>query len=299
MNNVKKYSLFILVCAIFGNTFLAISLGLKAGASPLLYGGIRFTAAGFIMIMVMLLTGKVSIQQLKSLCLRSAFLSLFLVVGTFGLMFIAQTKVDSGFMARLDATGPIFTALFASLFLHKRLNPYHYIALLLGTMGSFLIAAPSSATHPIMYLIAAWGCVILYAVGNVLYPLLFKKEESAVTINALQSLIGGLLLLGLSYIAGQTAFPAKAILPLLYLIIAGSIIAHTAVMVLVKEAGPLFASGWLYVAPIIATLSGYIILKESISFLEMGGTILALIGTFLLGVGENKSAQKQKTGTKK
>ena len=37
MRNKRKYGLFILVCTLFGSTFLAISLGLKAGGfSPVL-----------------------------------------------------------------------------------------------------------------------------------------------------------------------------------------------------------------------------------------------------------------------
>ena len=102
-------------------------------------------------------------------------------------MFIAQTRVDSGFMARFDATGPLVTALFAVLFLGKKLSLDHFGAFFLGTAGCFLIASPAADAEP-AYLIATAGTVLFYAAGNVLYPILFSADENPVLISAHPSL---------------------------------------------------------------------------------------------------------------
>ena len=286
MQRKKIYSLFILVCLIFGSTFLAISIGLQAGASPLFYAAIRFTAAGTIMLIALKMFRRINLTDIKSLLFKSIILSLFMTVGTFGCMFIAQTSVDSGFMARLDSTGPLVTALFASLFLGKKLSLYHFIAFVLGMAGSFLIASPAIEAEPLYFAIAA-GSVVLYAAGNAIYPLLFSKEDDTVLISALQSLIGGIILMIFALSFEAVSFTFGAVFPLIYLIIGGSVIGHTATLVLVREAGPVFASAWLFVAPAVATVLGFFILNEAVSISSITGTVLTLSGVFILDKAEH------------
>jgi drug/metabolite transporter (DMT)-like permease len=282
------YGLFLLVCLIFGSTFLAISIGIDRGTSPLFFAAVRFVAAGMAMLVFLLFTGKTSLPLLAPLAGRSALLSLFLTAGTFGCMFIAQTRVDSGLMARLDGAGPLITALFAALLLGKRLNLRHGTAFLMGSAGILLMAAPASRTEP-LYLLLALASVILYAAGNALYPLLFTSEEDTVAVSALQALFGGLILLGAALLFEEIAFSPDALPALLYLIIGGSIVGHTATLVLIREAGPVFASGWLYAAPVTATILGALILGEPVGPSDAFGTILALGGVFLLNRAESVS----------
>ena len=296
MRNRKIYILFVLVCTLFGTTFLFISLGLKAGASPLFFAAIRFTAAGGIMLSALLLSRRVSPGTVRSMAGRGIIFSLFMTVGTFGCMFLAQTRVDSGFMARFDATGPLVTAVFAAICLGKKISAKHYTAFILGTAGGFFIASPTARAEPV-YLIFAAGSVLLYAAGNVLYPLLFSDTEDPILVSAIQSFSGGLILLGTAVATERLQFPPAAIVPLLYLIFGGSIIGHTAVLVLVRDAGPVFASGWLYVAPVIATALGGLALDEPITASGILGMVLALAGVFVLNRAEKAaSLQKESTG---
>ncbi|MDC7219111.1 MAG: EamA family transporter [Spirochaetales bacterium] len=297
MQSKKSYLLFILVCAIFGHTFLAISMGIQAGASPLFLAALRFTAAGVLMLTGLLISGKADWASLKRLLVRSIILSLFLTVGTFGCMFIAQTHVDSGFMARLDAAGPLVTAFLAALFFKKKITPLHMGAFILGMGGSFLIAAPAVSAEP-FYLIFAVATVLFYALANAIYPRLFAKEDDPVTVSALQALCGGLILLVLAFVFEPVSLPGAAIGPLLYLILAGSILGHTATLILVRDAGPVFASSWLYVAPVIATISGYFVLGETITPAGMAGTVIALAGVFVLDRAESRQL-KAESGQRK
>lgn len=298
MQKKKIYTLFIIVCLIFGSTFLAISLGLQAGASPFFYAALRFTSAGGIMLIVMFPAGKISFTNISSLLFRSFLLSLFLTVGTFGCMFVAQTRIDSGFMARLDAGGPIVTAFFAVLFLGKKLTSYHFAAFVMGITGAFLISSPVAEADP-LYLIIAAGSVIFYAAGNSLYPVLFRQEENTLIISALQSFIGGLILMAIALFTEPIRFTSAAILPFLYLVIGGSIVGHTATLVLVREAGPVFASGWLFVSPVIATVLGFFILKEAVRFNSITGMVISLTGVFILNYAEQIKRKKQESHIEK
>lgn len=49
---------YILVCIIFGTTFLTIKIGIEAGAPPLFSAGIRFFLAGVILMIIFKLKRK-------------------------------------------------------------------------------------------------------------------------------------------------------------------------------------------------------------------------------------------------
>jgi len=55
---------YILMCLIFGTTFLAIKVGIDAGASPFFSAGIRFFLAGAILFIAMILQKKARISLL-------------------------------------------------------------------------------------------------------------------------------------------------------------------------------------------------------------------------------------------
>ena len=283
----RMYSLFVLVCLVFGSTFLAISLGLKAGASPLFFASLRFTIAGALLMAGLGATHGCRMSEVRRLAGRTMLFSLFMTAGTFGCMFIAQTRVDSGFVARLDAIGPIVTAFFAAVLLRKKLGLFHLAAFALGTGGSILIAA-SAVQAEALYLGFALGSVLLYGIGNVLYPLLFSRGDSPVLISALQAFFGGLILMAAAVLTEQVRFPLAAVWPLAYLVLAGSVVGHTASLVLVRDAGPVFASAWLYVAPGVATALGVLVLGEAVTVTGTLGTALALAGVFALGWAERK-----------
>lgn len=73
--------------------------------------------------------------------------------------------------------------------------------------------------------------------------------------SALQSLLGGLALLAAAPLLERAVWPptAPAWLALAYLTIAGSILGHSLSLIVVRDAGSVFASSWLYVSPPIAT----------------------------------------------
>lgn len=286
MFNIKTYVLFVSVCLIFGNTFLAISLGLNAGASPLYFASVRFIVAGFSILVALLVSKRTTLSRIKRIFTRSFILSIFMTSGTFGFMFLAQTNVSSGFMARLDATGPIITAILVTIILKQKITKYHIPAFILGTGGIVLISSPGIEGDP-LYLFFALLSMLFYALSNAIYPKLFPNRESPVLISALQALLGGLVLMVIAFFVEDISLPKESYGALLYLIVAGSIFGHTAILILIRDAGPVFASAWLYVAPVIATFTGFLVLGESIKTVEVIGTSIALLGVFFLFKVEN------------
>ncbi|WP_025681472.1 EamA family transporter, partial [Paenibacillus massiliensis] len=96
---------YIVMCLVFGTTFLAIKIGVEAGLPPFLSAGLRFLVAGILMYTWMKLRGKAQ----WSLLLRKEMLltGLGLTFGTFAALYWAEQYVSSGIGAILSATGPL------------------------------------------------------------------------------------------------------------------------------------------------------------------------------------------------
>lgn len=284
MTPVLTYSLFALECTIFGTTFLMIRIGLLAGASPFFYAGIRFLLAGILLLGTLVVTRKSDFRSLLRISLRSAFISIFLTTATFGCMFWAESRIESGYMARLDAAGPVITAIFAAALTRTSIGRLQLAGFIAGTVGVFLLASRIDSGADPAGVVAAIGSVVSYAVGMALYPRLFDDHVDPLSVNALQMTIGGALLLLIAPFSEKISLPTTpaVLLPLLYLVVAGSMVAHTVNLLVIRNLGAVFASSWLYVAPPLASAAGALFLGESVGAKEGIGTLLALAGCFLI-----------------
>lgn len=300
MGKRRIYTLFALVCAIFGTTFLAIKVGLASGASPLLLAALRFIAAGLLLGVMLALLGRASPRACRSLLPRAALLSLFYIVANFGATFWAMQYLGSGTAAQIDTTGPIITAALTGLLLGKRLTRQHALGLILGIVGAYLIiGAPSGSAggRGLLAGLVMLAATFFFSLGSVIYHRLFSEEVDALLVSALNMLTGGIILLGLSLIFETPRLPCSAacLLPLLYLVLVGSVVAHSANLYLIKEAGPLFASSWLYVSPVIATAAGALFLGERVRAASLAGAAATLLGVYLIARAESMGGRSARS----
>jgi drug/metabolite transporter (DMT)-like permease len=292
----RVYAVFGLVCAIFGTTFLAIRMGVGAGGPPFLFAGLRFSIAGIVLSAILLASGRASIRSLADLAPRAVVLSLPYIVVNFGATFWAEQYIASSTAAQIDSAGPIASALLSSLFLGKRLRLAHGLGIAAGFVGVWLIVRGSSGStgaggaKEILASIVMLGGAIGFAGASILYKRLFDDSVDSFSVNALNMLSGGIGLLVIAVLAGQRSFPMTraALLPLLYLIVVGSLAGHSANLWLVRKAGPLFTSSWSYVSPVIATAVGAIALGERISTWSLAGAAATLFGVFLIARAETR-----------
>ena len=102
------YAAFAVVCVVWGTTYLAIRVALDT-IPPLLLTGVRFTAAGLIMIAIAKLRGEALPRDARSLA--NLALVGFLMVGVGNLAVVwAEQWVPSGLAALLVATAPFWMA---------------------------------------------------------------------------------------------------------------------------------------------------------------------------------------------
>jgi drug/metabolite transporter (DMT)-like permease len=296
MRSGRVYAVFCLVCLVFGTTFLAIRIGVSSGAPPFLFAGIRFAAAGLVLALALLASGRTSLGVLWALTPRAALLSLPYIVVNFGATFWAEQHIGSGTAAQIDAVCPIASAALSALFLGKKLRSAHFLGIAVGFGGVWLIvggaraagADVGSGPMPLVASIVMLCAAVCFAGSSVLYKRLFSDADDSFAVNSLNMLFGGLGLLAIAAATGSPSFPLAAgtLLPLAYLIVMGSLVGHSANLWLVKNAGPLFASQWSYVSPVIATAAGALLLGERAGMGAVAGTAATLAGVALIARAE-------------
>lgn len=280
---------YILVCIIFGTTFLTIKIGIEAGAPPLFSAGIRFFLAGLILIIIFKLKRKDIMPYLLSK--RIIYAGFCLTFMTFATLYWAEQHISSGLAAVLSATAPMMILLLQSKRNKTKLQREQFLALFIAITGVLFISLPGM--HQELTFIWSIACLVII-VGQLFYGIgsIYSKEilsnspdVSPFLINGIQMFYGGILLLIVSIVMEQ---PNLTVLtswnvqwPILYLIFVGSIGGHGLYYWLLSKTNPIFPSTWLYVSPLIAVIVGYFVLGEPLNPAMGIGACLILIGVFL------------------
>jgi len=294
---------YLLICLIFGTTFLAIKIGVDASAPPFFSAGLRFFIAGLILFLWMAARNKVRFSLLlrKEMLLSGALLTF----GTFSTLYWAEQYVSSGIAAVLSATGPIMIMLLQTMVLKQASSTRSIVGCIIGFAGVILLLMPSlTVTANFWWVI---GCIAIL-IGEFAYSsgALFSKnviarfsEASPIALNAAQMMYGGLLLLVLSMCTESWDFSfllePKAIGSLLYLIVIGSMVGHSLFYWLVAKTNPVFPSTWLYVSPLIALAVGVIFYQESITWVSMLGVLTIIAGTIVVNLDSLRQLMRRKS----
>jgi drug/metabolite transporter (DMT)-like permease len=106
--------------------------------------------------------------------------------------------------------------------------------------------------------------------------------------------LSGVILTAVSYITGKqiplSDIPMPAWYSIAYLVIIGSIITFAAFIYALKRLPPAQASIYAYINPIVAVIIGAILNHEKLNLLIAGGTMVTLIGVYLVNTGFKKSS---------
>jgi drug/metabolite transporter (DMT)-like permease len=285
----KTLLAFAIIYLVWGSTFLAIRIGVRE-VPPFLFAAMRFLVAGLVLCGWMFARGERSPSGRQWM---SAFsLALLIFVLDYGLLFWAEQRVPSGIAAVMLATIPAFMALSEIIFLRtQRLTVRLALALLIGFGGVAVLTshsvnlgdAPINRAGAIALIVAALSWSIASALTRIV-PL----PPSKVMSSGAQMLAGGVLLALTSAALGEyrnfhpTSVSREAWLALLYLIVAGSIIAFTAYVWLIHHESPTKVGTYAYVNPVVAVLLGYFLGGEALGRRTILGTLLVLISVVVI-----------------
>jgi drug/metabolite transporter (DMT)-like permease len=190
------------------------------------------------------------------------------------------------------ATTPMFMALSEIVVLRtQRLTLRLAVALLIGIGGVAALTshslnlggAPMDRAAAVALIVASMSWSVASALTRKL-PL----PSSKVMSSGAQMLAGGVLLaltaaaLGEYRIFRPGAVSSEAWLALLYLIVAGSILAFTAYVWLLHHESPTKVGTFAYVNPAVAVFLGYFLGGEALGLRTILGTLLVLISVVVI-----------------
>lgn len=294
---------YIVMCLVFGTTFLAIKVGIDAGAPPFFSAGIRFFLAGLILLLWMVWRKKASLSILLR---KEMFLTgIGLTFGVFASLYWAEQYLSSGIAAVLSATAPLMILLLQTYLTRQKLSSSAWIGCLVGLAGVAVLLLPGFTVDFNQYWLL--GCLVVllgelfYSGGAVYSRHVIERfqQVSPIVLNAAQMMHGGFLLLLLSLFTEQvhveSMFTKTAALSLLYLVFVGSMMGHTIFYWLVAKTNPVFPSTWLYISPLISLCLGALLYHEPLTILSLVGGITIIAGIVLVNLENLKKLVSKKT----
>jgi len=285
----KTLLAFGIIYFVWGSTFLAIRIGV-AEVPPFLLASMRFLVAGLSLYLWMLFKGErnPTAKQWGSATLLAALI----FVGDYGLLFWAEQRVPSGLAAVMLATIPAFMALSEILILRtQRMTLRLAAALAIGFCGVAVLVLrslnldgePIDRAGAVTLII----CAINWSLASALSRKLPLPKAKTMSSGA-QMLAGGVLLAAVAAMRGEFAgfhpeeVSGRAWLALLYLIVAGSIVAFTAYVWLLHHYSPTKVGTYAYVNPVIAVLLGYFAAGEPLGERTIAGSACVLASVVMI-----------------
>lgn len=292
---MRAYLAWVFVCIVWGTTYLAIRICLET-VPPLLMGGLRYTAAGLLMIAWMLVRGE-SLPRVRAWPSLAVLGALMLGCGNGGVVW-AELTVASGLTAVLVAMSPFWMVGFDAVTPPREpLSRRRALGLIVGFSGIVLLVWPElnvkGESGFLEGVLASQIACIGWAVGSMYSRRRGHgeaKDESVLATAAYQMLFGGICLLLAGFAIGEgsrLAFTPRTGLALGYLIVFGAVAGFTAYAYALKHLPVATVSLYAYVNPLIAVALGTLILKEPLN------PRLAIVATVVLvGIGLVKTEAK-------
>jgi drug/metabolite transporter (DMT)-like permease len=197
----------------------------------------------------------------------------------------AETRIDSGLAAILQAAAPIFTAVIATRFGDERVTGARLAGVLVGLSGvALLVGSPGGGglLATLAVVLAALG----YACGVSLGSHMLAGTEPLV-VGAGSSVAATILVTPLGLARLPAALPGwKELASVIVLGLVGTGLAYMILFALIRSAGPSRTILVTYLVPGVALLYGVLLLGETVSAVALGGLGLILAGVALAGRGK-------------
>ena len=279
---IKIILVYILLCLIWGSTWLAIRASLES-LTPFISIGARFTIASGFILGLMKFQG-VSLQTDKESIRLYILMGFLSFVIPFGLVYWAEQFVPSGLSSVLFGVYPFFVAFFSFFRIpEESIGKLKVIGMSLGFLGIVVIFS-DSFTADLSNLFLGMVAVALSGIIQAWMAVTIKKSGkhlNSLSMNFVPMLIAGItgLIVGiLTEDLSKIKIDETAIISVLYLSFFGSVVTFTSFYWLMKKINIVLLSLVAFVTPIIALILGWIFYNEILTNEHIIGSIMVLGG---------------------
>ena len=291
---MKSRLVWLLLCCIWGSTWLFIKLGLN-DLPPLTFAGIRFVIAAIILFSLIAVR-RVPLPRKRRDLLLLALTGVLSFSLNYGLVFWGEQYISSGLAALLQSMLPAFGLIIAHYYLpRERMTLPRMLGVLLGVLG---VAVIFSNQLQVSRPRALWGSAALVvsafcaAYANVLVKTYGLNLQPSVLAGG-QMVFGliPLMLIGIPLEGNPLKFhwTPIALISLLYLAIVGTVIAFLLYYWLMHNMDVTKTMLIALVTPVVAVVLGMLILKEELNWRTLVGGVMIMSGIGLIVVRKGKT----------
>jgi len=280
---------FLGVSLAWGSSFLFIALALRE-FTPVQVGFGRVAIGAIVLAAMVAWTKKwprMSWKHVGAIAAVAVFMSGIPLV----LIPMAEQQITSTLASLLNASTPLWTALFVALLIPaEKVNRTQLTGLAIGALGiAVLLGAWNVDDFPLLGAGLMLGATACYGIGSTLSRVLLARvQSSTITLAAMQIGLSALMLAPFLLVTSEPAPSAfatssVAMWSLISLGVLGTSFAYVLFWRVVKVAGATTAASVTYVVPVVATLLGVVVLGDEVPWYEFVGAAIVFVGVSLAG----------------
>ncbi len=285
----KLIGAFCVMTVIWGTTWAAIRIGLES-IPPLAGIALRFGIAGTLLLTIALVRG-VQLGRKPREKLLWVINGFFSFCVSYGVVYWGEQYVPSGLAAVLFATYPLFVAIIAHFLLpDERLRALSIVGILIGFCGVVVIFSEDFASLGGPMVLTAASVMLISPLAAAMASVLVKRWGSEIHPLSWASL--PMLITATVRGAGTAIFERHlaitldltSVVAVLYLAVFGSAVTFSLYFWLLQHSSASKLALLAYLTPILAIITGAILLSEPITLRTLGGTVLVLFGVALASI---------------
>jgi drug/metabolite transporter (DMT)-like permease len=295
-----------LVYVFWGSTYLGIGVAVER-IPPILMAGVRFFAAGTLMLAYCALSGRrvaVTRDQFRKL----AIVGILLLSIANAVLAWAELYVPTGLAALILSVSPIWFLLIERFVVRsgEGVGATGLVGVALGIAGMAVLLWPRLAGIRDLGWLEALAALSLlgssfsWALGSVLSRTWRLKIDPIVGAGWQMTIAGGLnLLVGLALGEHRSArWDAAGIGAIVYLMVFGSWVGYSAYVWLLRHVPTAKVATYAYVNPIVAVFLGWLFLHERIDGFMVAGTAIIVPAVALVTLAEAETASEEGAGAR-
>ncbi len=265
---------------VWGSTYLGIKVSIET-MPPLVSASARFIGAALLLGLVIAAVKPAALRMTRSQAGTAALSGILLLVGGNGMVVVAEERISSGLAALLVSTTPLWVVVLRTL-LGDRPSGATVLGIAVGFGGVAILIVPGGFGGDIARSLLVVAAALSWAAGSLL-TVRRAMPENPFAGSVVQMAAGGLVLAVLGVGRGELRgftfdqVSGRSWFALLYLLVAGSVIAFTAYVWVLGKLPVSTVTTYAYVNPVIAVGLGVLLLGETVGVnVLIGGAVIVL-----------------------
>lgn len=270
----------VLVAMLIGGNFSALKFALDH-TTPFLLASLRTVIGGTFLVALAVGRGE-RFPTDRALLSRIFVVGFSITTVSSALLVFGVSKVPAGFASLISSTMPLFTAVLSLLLLGARIGRRAGVGLVIGFVGTAVLASPALDGDASMVGAVALICsAMAWAFGTVFMKWRDFSHVSPIMLVGVQLWMSALMLVPFALIVEGTAetdWSLGLFVPLVYAAIPANAVTFALIATVVRRATPTQAASTAYMIPLFGVFFGWVVRGEVLGVVELVGGLLIVAG---------------------